>query len=41
MAESFRMWRGCLLSLTALRLTAAGPAWAYTAYISNEKGKTV
>ena len=33
--------RGYLPTLTALCLAAASPAWAYTAYISNEKGNTV
>jgi PQQ-dependent catabolism-associated beta-propeller protein len=33
--------RGTLLTLSALWLAAASPAWAYTAYISNEKGNTV
>src|SRR3984957_20152150 len=39
-AERSRM-RGTLLTLSALWLAAASPAWAYTAYISNEKGNTV
>ena len=33
--------RGYLLTLPALWLAAASPAWAYTAYVSNEKGNTV
>src|SRR6202046_706555 len=39
-AERSRM-RGTLLTLSALWLAAARPAWARTAYISNEKGNTV
>src|SRR5690242_10622831 len=35
------MWRRCLLCLPALWLIAAGPARAYVAYVSNEKGNTV
>ena len=33
--------RGYLPSLTALWLATASPLWAYTAYVSNEKGNTV
>src|SRR6202049_276610 len=39
-AERSRM-RGTLLTLSALWLAAVSPAWAYTAYISNEKSNTV
>src|SRR5919204_1341172 len=40
MAERSRMWRCWLTSLIALSLTA-GPAAAYVAFVSNEKGNTV
>jgi YVTN family beta-propeller protein len=33
--------RGYPLALSALWLAAVGPVWAYTAYVSNEKGNTV
>src|SRR6202035_249225 len=39
-AERSRM-RGYPLTLSALWLAAASPAWAYTAYVSHEKGNTV
>src|ERR1700756_6048327 len=39
--ERSTMWRYGLFSLAALSLTAAHPASAYTAYVSNEKGNTV
>src|SRR3981189_814329 len=35
------MWRRCLLSGMALWLTAATPALAFIAYVSNEKSNTV
>src|SRR6185437_12739335 len=39
-AERSRM-RGYLPTLATLWLSAASPVWAYTAYVSNEKGNTV
>ena len=39
--ESLRMSRYCLLSPVLACFMAAGPACAYTAYVSNEKGNTV
>src|ERR1700755_2377234 len=39
--ETSRMWRRCLLAGTAVWLAAGDPAWAFMAYVSNEKGNTV
>src|SRR6266480_3335544 len=39
--EKSRMWRRCLFPGTAVWLTAAAPAAAVTAYVSNEKSNTV